>query len=92
MVKASIRFMAYYWMGERLRTGKPPQYFTQPPRPTQPPTLRWTGNEYQPKCGDAFRLGSKSTMAHCDPFSRAIPERLRDESLTIKRYANLWLL
>jgi len=25
-------------MGDRLRAGKPPQYFTKPPRPTQPPT------------------------------------------------------
>ena len=46
-------------MGDRLRAGKPPQYFTKPPRPTQPPTLSGTGNEYQPKCGDALRLGSK---------------------------------
>jgi len=29
------------------------------PRPTQPPTLSGMGNEYQPKCGDALRLGSK---------------------------------
>jgi len=28
------------------------------PRPTQPPTLSRMGNEYQPKCGDALRLGS----------------------------------
>jgi len=28
-------------------------------RPTQPPTLSGTGNEYRPKCGDALRLGSK---------------------------------
>jgi len=34
-------------------------YFTKPPRPTQPPTLSRTGNEYQPKCGDAVRLMSK---------------------------------
>jgi len=38
---------------------KPPQYFTKPPRPTQPPTLSGMGNEYQPKCDDALRLGSK---------------------------------
>ena len=37
---------------------KPPHYFTKPPKPTQPPTLSRTGNEYQPKCGDAVRLGS----------------------------------
>jgi len=49
-------------MGDRLRTGKPPRYFTKPPRPTQPPTLRGTGNEYRPKCGDAQRLGSKGGM------------------------------
>jgi len=29
------------------------------PRPTQPPTFSGMGNEYQPKCGDALRLGSK---------------------------------
>ena len=28
-------------------------------QPTQPPTLSGTGNEYQPKCCDALRLGSK---------------------------------
>ena len=32
-------------MGDRLRAGKPPQYFTEPPRPTQPSTLSGTGNE-----------------------------------------------
>ena len=51
-------------MGDRLRTDKPPRYFTKPPRSTQPPTLRRTGNEYRPKCGDALRLRSKSRMAH----------------------------
>jgi len=76
--------------------GKPPQYFTKPPRPTQPPTLRGTGSEYQPKCGDALRLGSKGRYGSfhlwinvwvvgkklCDPsLTRVIPERFRDESL-----------
>ena len=28
-------------------------------RPTQPPTLRRTGSEYLPKCGDALQLASK---------------------------------
>ena len=46
-------------MGNRLRAGKPPQYFTKPPRPTQPPTLSERGNEYQPRCGDALRLWCK---------------------------------
>jgi len=32
----------------------------QLPRPTQPPTLRGTGNKYWPRCGDALRLGSKA--------------------------------
>jgi len=41
------------------KADKPSRYFTKPPRPTQPPTLSGTGNEYQPKCGDALRLGSK---------------------------------
>jgi len=31
----------------------------KPSRPTQPPTLSRTGNEYQPKCGDALHLGVK---------------------------------
>jgi len=46
-------------MDDCLLAGKPPQYFTKPPRPTQPPTLSGMGNEYQPKCGDAVWLGSK---------------------------------
>jgi len=48
-------------MDDRRRAGKPPQYFTMLPRPTQPPTLSGTGNEYPPKCGDALRLGSKGS-------------------------------
>jgi len=40
---------------------KPP---SQAARPTQPPTLRRTGNEYRPKYGDALQLGSKGRMAH----------------------------
>ena len=48
-------------MGDRLRGGgKPPQYFIKQHRPTQPPTLSGTGNEYRPECGDALRLGSKA--------------------------------
>jgi len=46
-------------IGDRLRAGKPPQYFTKSPRPTQPPTLSGMGNEYQPKCDDALRLRIK---------------------------------
>jgi len=44
--------------------GKPPQYFTKPPGPTQPPTVSGTGNEYQRNCGDALQLGVKTRMAH----------------------------
>jgi len=36
-------------MGDRLWTGKAPQYFTKPSRPTQAPTLGGIGNEYQPE-------------------------------------------
>jgi len=36
----------------------------EPHRPTQPPTLYLTGNEYRSKCGHALRLGSKGRMAH----------------------------
>jgi len=42
-----------------LWAGKPPQYFTEPPRPTQPPTFSEMENEYQPKSDDALWLGSK---------------------------------
>jgi len=48
-------------MDDRLRAGKPPQYmyFIKPPMPTQLATLSEVGNQYQLKCGDALRLGSK---------------------------------
>jgi len=36
-------------MGDRLWADKPPKYFTKPARPTQPPTLTGTVNEYLPK-------------------------------------------
>jgi len=42
-------------MGDRLRAGKPPQYFTEPPRSTQPPTLSGremsTGQSVAMLCG-----------------------------------------
>jgi len=46
-------------MGDRLQVGTPRQHFIKPPRPTQPPTLSGTGNEYQPKGGEALLLRSK---------------------------------
>jgi len=48
----------YYWDGRPSSADKPPQYFTKPPKPSLPPTLSGAGNEYQPKCDDALRLGS----------------------------------
>ena len=39
-------------MGDRLRAGKPPSYFTKSPRSTQPPTLRGTANECRSNCDD----------------------------------------
>ena len=42
----------------------PPQYFTEPLRSTQLPTLSRKENEYRPKYGDALRLGRKRRMAH----------------------------
>jgi len=39
----------------------------QPPTPTQPTTLRGTGSENRPKCGDALYLGIwgvEAGMAH----------------------------
>jgi len=52
------------WMGDRLRAGKLSQYayFTEPPKPTQPPTLGGTGNEYRGQsavmlCGWGVKAG-----------------------------------
>jgi len=40
-------------MGDHLQTGKPPQYFTKPPRPTQPPTpVEWEMSTNQ--CSEAL--------------------------------------
>ena len=47
-------------MGDRLWRAYHPGIFTKLPRPTQPPTLSGTGNEYRPKGGDALSLGNKA--------------------------------
>jgi len=44
----------------QIPAGKPPQYFTKLPRPSQPPILSEAGNEYQTECGDALRMGLKA--------------------------------
>jgi len=69
----------------------------QPSRPTQPPTVCGTGNEYRPKCGDALRLGVKAgwliafvcgwLVKLCDPFNTCHPERFRDEFHKNRRVA-----
>ena len=62
----------------------------QPPRPTQPPTLR----------GDVCGWGVKAGMAHsaragcrkklCNPsLTRAIPELFTGDILSIRRYTNV---
>jgi len=79
-------------------------YFTKPPRPTQPPTLRDTGNEYRPKCGDALRLRSKGRMVHficgwtcgwhvklCDPSLTFSNLSALEIAHVIKRYTNVLL-
>ena len=45
---------------DRLQRAYHPGIFTKLPRPTQPPTLSGTGNEYRTKGGDAVPLGSKA--------------------------------
>ena len=65
----------------------------QPPRPTQPPTICGTGNEYRLKCGDALWLGEKAgwLIPFVNPSStRAILGAL-ETSFVIKRYTNLRL-
>jgi len=45
-------------MGDCLRAAKPSRYFTEPSRPTQPPGLSGTGNEYRPTlCGWRVKAG-----------------------------------
>jgi len=56
---SSVLCHASTTMGDHHWECKPPQYFTKPPRPMQPPNLSGTGNEYQPECADALWLGSK---------------------------------
>jgi len=53
-------------MGDQLRAGRPPQYLTEPPRPTQPPTLSGTGNEYQPvwQCSAAGEIKAGWFIPH----------------------------
>ena len=51
-------------MGDRLQMDRPPRYFTDPPWSSQPPTLSGTGNEYQPKCGDALQLESDTGVVY----------------------------
>jgi len=51
------RTVGWYWDGWPSSGGHTTSVCNQPPRPTQPPTLCETGNEYRPKCGDAMRLG-----------------------------------
>jgi len=89
-------------MGDRLLASKSIHYFTKPPRPTQPPTLIGTGNEYQPKCDDAVWLRSEGRCGYsvfgcmfrwqlklCDPLlTRAIPEHRTDKQLVIMHYRN----
>jgi len=53
-----------YWDGPSLG-GLTTSQCNNQPRPTQSPTLSGMRNEYQPKCGDALRLGRKGRMAHC---------------------------
>jgi len=47
-------------MSDRFQAGKPPQYFTQPPRPTHPPTLSGTGNEYRQSAAMLYGCGAKA--------------------------------
>ena len=44
-----LRFPHAAAMGNGLWADKPPQYFTQQARSTQPSTLSGVGKEYQPK-------------------------------------------
>ena len=61
-------------IGDRLRAAKPPRFFTKPLRPTQPPALCGTRNEYRPKCSDALQLGVKAGWL----FRGSISEEVQD--------------
>ena len=53
---------SHYWLVRTEMGGHTSSICNQPPRSTQPPTLCETGNEYQPKRGDALRLGVKAGL------------------------------
>ena len=70
-------------MGNRLLEGKLPQYFTEPRRPTQPPTLSESGmntvHSAVMLCGWGLKAGwlipyvDKRMEGRCDPsLTRAI--------------------
>jgi len=74
------RFPTAAGMGDRLWTDKPPQYFTKPARPTQPPTLSGTRNENQAKWSDLWP-GSEGRLI--PTWDERHQERLRDDQLMI---------
>jgi len=92
-------------MGDRLRAAKPPQHFTKPLKPTQPPTLsgremsRLTGQSAAMLCGWGVSL--KAGMAHsmwinvwvklCDPSLTRANLSAFEISIAhiIKHYANI---
>jgi len=49
--------------------------YNQPPRPTQPPTLRRMGNKYQSKCGDALRMESKGMYSSLHYWIKCVGSR-----------------
>jgi len=49
-------------MSDRLWADKPRQYFTKQARPTQPPTLSGTRNDYHPKSSDVQWPGNKGRL------------------------------
>ena len=64
-------------IGDRL-ADKPPQYFSKPPRPTQPPALSGTGNKF----GDAMRLGADLYRSFHAWINVLVADKLCDRSLT----------
>jgi len=50
-------------MGNHRWAYIPAGYVASHPGQLKPPMLCWTGNEYQPNCGDALRLDIKGKMA-----------------------------
>ena len=84
-------FKCVYTTATCVSTRKYPwKWYKMSARSTQPPALSGTGNEYQPKCGDALRLGSKGM---CGSFHLWINVRMAGKTVwSLVNTCHTWAL